>query len=300
MMLGRIGVAIDIGTTTVVVHLVEMKSGTRLATASRLNAQSPYGADITSRIQYCIENGHELLTRLIREQISSMIIEVCETSKVNYTDIESLSIAANTVMQHLVVGYSPNKMGVSPYKTTSLFGQMLPAWEGMPVNKNTMIYYTPSISAFVGGDITAGILAAGIDVAPEPALFIDVGTNGEIVLKNKGDYICCSTAAGPAFEGAEIDKGMIAEDGAIDHLWLISNDQYNISVIGGGEPKGFCGSGLLDTLAMLLDTGAVDETGRLLKDSKYWLTKSDVGEGVYISASDIRKLQLAKAAIAAG
>jgi len=292
----KLGVASDIGTTTVVAHLIDLETSVRLATVSGVNAQSPYGADVTSRIRYCAENTHETLTRLIREQISSMMSEACQYSGTQTINIEYISIAANTIMQHLVADYSPVSMGVAPFTTISLFGEALPAWDSLPVAENAKVYYTPAISAYVGGDITAGLLAAGFEDITGPAIYLDIGTNGEIVLKHDNTYSCCATAAGPAFEGAEITMGMTAFEGAIDHVKWDSG--LEISVIGGGKPVGICGSGLLDTLAVLLDTGDVDETGRLLNKDKYWLTKKE--DGVYITAGDIRKLQLAKAAIAAG
>ena len=291
-----LGVAIDVGTTTVALHLIEIDSGERLATMNGANAQAPFGADVTSRIRYCAENGHLNLTNAIRKQIASLIKKACISTGTDPENIEIMSIAANTVMQHLVAGYSPVDMGVAPFTPHSLFGEELPAWEGLPVANNTLIYYTPAISAYVGGDITAGLLAAGFEETISPAIFLDIGTNGEIVLKHEGTYYCCATAAGPAFEGAEISMGMVAETGAIDHVkWY---DRPVFSVIGNEKPHGLCGSGLLDTLAVLLDTGAVDETGRLDRE-KFWLTAEEHG-GVYVTAGDIRKLQLAKAAIAAG
>jgi len=291
----NLGIAIDIGTTTVALHLIEINSGTKLATISGTNAQTPYGADVTSRIKYCVENGHEKLTDIIRKQISEMIIDACEIAVKKPESIEHISIAANTVMQHLIAGYSPVTMGVAPFTTVSMFGETLPIWDDLPVSKSALIYYTPAISAYVGGDITAGLLAAGFEGITEPAIFLDIGTNGEIVLKHNGTYYCCATAAGPAFEGAEIEMGMPAEPGAIDHVQQNEKSEITFTTIGKITPKGVCGSGLLDTLAILLDIGAVDETGRLLGTDKFWLN-----EGVYITAEDIRKLQLAKAAIAAG
>jgi len=288
------GVAIDIGTTTVALHLINMDTGNKLVTISGSNTQSSYGADVTSRIRYCSDNGHEPLTRVIREQLSSMIKDACNQTGVNADDIKHIVIAANTIMQHIAAGISPISMGAAPFTPVSLFGEVLPVWEGFPAAKDAFIYYTPAISAYVGGDITAGLLAAGFENITDPAIFLDIGTNGEIVLKHKGIYYCCATAAGPAFEGAEIEIGMAAENGAVDHVKLEKTITY--SVIGGGKPKGLCGSGLLDTLAVLLETGDVDETGRLNTD-KYFLSKE---HNVYITAGDIRKLQLAKAAIAAG
>jgi len=294
----KIGAAIDIGTTTVVLHLIDITTGNKLATQSRINAQVPYGADVTSRIRYSKENGHEKLMLCIREQISEMILETSSIAGLKPENIEYICIAANTVMQHLAAGYSPVKMGAAPFPVVSLFGEELSTWEGLPVSDKTKIYYTPAISAYVGGDITAGLLAAGFEDITGPAIFLDIGTNGEIVLKHDNKYYCCATAAGPAFEGAEITMGMVAENGAIDHVkW---NNGIEYTVIGNEKPTGLCGSGLLDTLAVLLETGVVDTTGRLQGNDKYWLTGEKTGNGVFVTAGDIRKLQLAKAAIAAG
>jgi len=309
-----LGVAIDIGTTTIALHLINMNTKARLATISGANAQIPYGADVTSRIRYCAQNGNETLMHVIREQIATMIKEACDQTGMESKNIEYLTIAANTVMQHLIAGYSPVSMGVAPFDTVSLFGTELPVWDDLPVAGHAQIYYTPAISAYVGGDITAGLLAADFENISDPAIFLDIGTNGEIVLKHKGTYYCCATAAGPAFEGAEIEMGMAAENGAVDHVWLDHGDisshpVLRFSTIGDEKPRGLCGSGLLDTLAVLLETEAVDETGRLDRD-KYWLTpdapesknehNNQASGGVFITAGDIRKLQLAKAAIAAG
>ena len=309
----KLGVAVDIGTTTVVAHLTDLSTGLRIATASGVNAQRQYGADVISRIQYCAENGHETLTSLVREQLASLIRHTCTISSERTRDIEYISIAANTIMQHLAAGYSPVGMGVSPFTPVSLFGEELPAWKGLPAAKNAKVYFAPAISSYVGGDITAGMLAAGLEDASGPTVYLDIGTNGEIVMKSGDTYYCCATAAGPAFEGAEISMGMAAVTGAVNHVkW---EDGLIVSVIGGKDPQGLCGSGLLDTLAVLLETGAVDETGRLLDpdeidhDIKQHIDKIEGknvfrlvrgGSGVYMSAVDIRKLQLAKSAIAAG
>ena len=329
----HLGAAVDIGTTTVVAQLTDIETGNRIATASAANAQRAYGADVISRINYCSANGHAPLTKLIREQIASLISQACAESGKCPGDVRAISIAGNTVMQHLAAGYSPVGMGVAPYAAVSLFGCELPAWEGSPVNGDAKIYYAPAIASYVGGDVTAGMLASGLVDEPGPTIYLDIGTNGEIVLKAGGTYYCCATAAGPAFEGAEISMGMAAVDGAIDHVkW---DGGLKLSVIGGKEPRGLCGSGLLDALAVLLETGAVDESGRLLdrKKIEHGIAKhiektggnslggnstggnpldgnstgganmfrlSHGSGGVRITAQDIRKLQLAKAAIAAG
>ena len=308
-----LGVAIDIGTTTVVAHLHDLGTGERIRTASGVNAQRAFGADVISRIQYCAENGHETLTRIVREQIASLIEQTCIMSGEKSAGIEFVSIAANTIMQHLAAGYSPVGMGVVPFTPKSLFGYELPAWEGLPAAEFAKVYFTPAISSYVGGDITAGMLAAGIHKMAGPLIYLDIGTNGEIALKSGDTYYCCATAAGPAFEGAEITMGMASVAGAINHVkW---DGGLKLSVIGDGTPLGLCGSGLIDTLALLLETGAVDESGRLLDSDEiegeiaervgkldgknvFWLTEGS--DGVYLSAADIRKLQLAKSAIAAG
>ena len=309
----RFGVAVDIGTTTVVAHLTNLDSGERVATASGVNAQRTYGADVISRIQYCTENGHETLTRLIREQLASLILETCAASGVRAENIEYVSIAANTIMEHLAAGYSPVGMGVVPFAPISLFGEEMAAGSDLPVSKNARIYFAPAISSYVGGDITAGMLAAKLEDTGGPVVYLDIGTNGEIVLKSGDMYYCCATAAGPAFEGAEITMGMAAVSGAINHVkW---DGGLELSIIGGGAARGLCGSGLLDALAVLLETGVVDETGRMLSPDEieheaakhvgelggknaFWLTREN--GGVYMMDSDIRKLQLAKSAIAAG
>ena len=308
----RLGVAIDIGTTTVVAHLTDTDTRARLATASGVNAQRPFGADVISRIQYCAENGHGTLTRLIREQLAKLIRATCATFGARTEDIEYISIAANTIMGHLAAGYSPVGMGVVPFTPVSLFGDELAAPDELRVAKDARVYYAPAISSYVGGDITAGMLAAGLEGDPGPSVYLDIGTNGEIVLKIGDKYYCCATAAGPAFEGAEITMGMAAVGGAINHVeW---NGEIKLSIIGDTVPRGLCGSGLLDALAILLETGAVDETGRLLDRSEIgheiagYMGKIDgknifrlTSDGsVYMTASDIRKLQLAKSAIAAG
>jgi len=203
-------------------------------------------------------------------------------------------------------------MGAAPFAPASLFGFELPAWGGLPAAENAKVYYAPAVSPFVGGDVTAGMLAAGLQSAPGPALYLDIGTNGEIALKSGDTYYCCAAAAGPAFEGAEISMGMAAVEGAVSRVWW--DGGLKLSVIGGQAPRGLCGSGLLDALAVLLDTGAVDGTGRLLDPDRVEhgiaghivkiegknALELERGGGVHVTAADVRKLQLAKAAIAAG
>jgi uncharacterized 2Fe-2S/4Fe-4S cluster protein (DUF4445 family) len=314
----NLGVAIDIGTTTVVAHLTDLDTGARIATASGVNAQRPYGADVISRIEYSAAHGHETLTRLIQEQINGLISTTCAKSGADSKNITSVVIAGNTIMQHLAAGYSPVGMGTVPFRPVSMFGEWLPAWSGMPASPSAQIYYCPCVSSYVGGDITAGMLACDLEHDPGPTVFIDIGTNGEIAMKVGDKYLCCATAAGPAFEGAEMSCGMAAITGAINHVnWHESG--LTFSVIGDEPSEGLCGSGLLDALALLLETGAVDETGRMLDADEIehpiseYIGIAEAGEdagknvfflsrehNVYLSSKDVRKLQLAKSAIASG
>ncbi len=310
---GPLGVAVDIGTTTVVAHLTDIPTCTRLATASGVNAQRPYGADVISRIQYCAEFGHETLTRLIQEQLGELIAEACKKVGASPTDVKYISIAGNTIMEHLAAGLSPVAMGVAPFSPITLFGDEHPADPDFGVAEDAVVYFAPCVYSYVGGDITAGMLASDLENQPDPTVYIDIGTNGELALKHGDKYYCCATAAGPAFEGAEIAKGMAAISGAISHVkW--GDNGLELTIIGGVAPTGLCGSGLMDALAVLVETGAVDDTGRLLDADEldhgistylgkregvnvFWLSEEN---DVYMIPADVRKLQLAKAAIAAG
>lgn len=310
---GPYGIAVDIGTTTVVAHLTDLPTGKRIATASGVNAQRPFGADVISRIQYCAENGHETLTRAIRGQIADLIREDVKKAGIREYEITYLSIAGNTIMQHLYAGYSPVGMGVVPFTPVSLFGEEMPAGEDMPVSKNAVCYMAPCVSSYVGGDITAGMMACNLDRDDGPVVYLDIGTNGEMGLKVGKTWYVCATAAGPAFEGAEITYGMAAVPGAVSHVrW--TGEKLDIDVIDGAASIGICGSGLLDSLAVMLDNGVVDEGGRLLAKEELegpiteYMGKIngknvffvDLNTGVCVTADDVRKLQLAKAAIAAG
>lgn len=310
---GPYGIAVDIGTTTVVAHLTDLPTGKRIATSSGVNAQRAFGADVISRIQYCAENGHEQLTKVIREQLAGLIRENIKKSGVKQEEIIYLSIAGNTIMEHLFADMSPVGMGVVPFTPVSLFGDEMPAGDDMPVAKGAKCYMAPCVASYVGGDITAGMMASKLNEDEGPAIYLDIGTNGEIGIKNGDSYHVCATAAGPAFEGAEITCGMAAVNGAVNHArWVDGKLEYD--VIGNVPPTGLCGSGLLDMVAILLETGAVDETGRMLdadeaeadvapylgtREGKnaFWLHREN---GVCVTSDDIRKLQLAKAAIAAG
>ena len=308
------GIACDIGTTTVVCHLMELSTGRTVATVGEGNAQRPYGGDVIARIKASMEGRRPALTAAITGQLSRMIEALCRSAKVELSEISRMAIAANTTMLHLLTGLSPDGIGQAPFTTESLFGDQWDARKlGLPFDG--WVYLLPAVSGYVGGDITADLLAVGMDKEEKPVLMIDVGTNGEMALGCAGHFTCCSTAAGPAFEGAQIHCGMTAAPGAISSVEY-RDGQVVCSVIGGGEAIGLCGSGLIDAMAVMLTVGAIDETGRmydidededeipetalphlfLLDDSPAFR----LSEKVCVTQADVRKLQLGKGAIAAG
>ncbi|MBQ8975485.1 MAG: DUF4445 domain-containing protein, partial [Oscillospiraceae bacterium] len=255
----------------------------------------------------------ETLTKLIREQIAGLIRQTLKKTGKKPEEIKYLSVAGNTVMEHLFAGLSPVTIGVAPFKCLSLFGDELTDVSDLPVAKDAKIYMAPCVASYVGGDITDGMLASDLDSIEGTSVYLDIGTNGEIAMKVNDKYYCCATAAGPAFEGAEISKGMAATVGAVNHAeWV--DGKLVLHTVGDAPAIGLCGSGLLDVLSIMLDTGVVDETGRLLpaeeleepfasyagkKDGKnvFWVDKDN---DVYMNSDDVRKLQLAKSTISAG
>jgi len=306
------GIACDIGTTTVVCHLCDLKSGRRLATISGGNAQRVFGGDVISRIQASVEGKRQQLTEAVVKQINGFIAGLCVEARVPREEIHLMAIAANTVMSHLFAGLAPDSVGTAPFQGLSLFGECLDAGK-LGMSFEGAVYIAPSISGYVGGDITCDLLATQLFYAEQPKLLIDIGTNGEMVLGCGRNFVCCASAAGPAFEGAEITMGMTASQGAISRV-AIENGQVVIEVIGGGEPRGICGSGLIDALAVMLELGAVDETGRMPdcneappelqnmidlegNEACFFLDKA---KRVFITQGDVRRIQLAKAAIYAG
>lgn len=306
------GIACDIGTTTVVCHLVELSTGRLLATAGEGNAQRPYGGDVIARIKASIEGKRPALTAAITGQLSRMIRELCTSAGVPVDEIRRMAVAANTTMCHLLAGLPPDGMGAAPFTPASLFGDSYEA-EALDLPFEGEVYICPAVSGYVGGDITADLLAAGLDRADTPALLIDVGTNGEMALGCGDRFVCCSTAAGPAFEGAQIRFGMTAAPGAVSEVRRMDG-KVVCSVIGGGDAAGLCGSGLIDAVAVMLELGAIDETGRMLDvedddipdEAAPYLFLLD-GEPAFrlmgdvaVTQQDVRKLQLGKGAIAAG
>lgn len=264
--------AVDIGTTTVALYRI--KEG-RLTKKSFLNPQREHGADVISRLEFANNGGAQKLKASIVNAISA------EADGAEYC-----VISANTVMEHFVTGMDASGIAALPFTPASLFG----CHHELPFAQKS--YIAPCVSAYVGGDITCGAIAAELDRVRELTLYIDIGTNGEIVLCDSNRAVCCAAAAGPAFEGANIECGSTASTGAISKVRY--EDRLVFETVDMTEPSSICGSGLIDTAAALLDAELLDETGRL-EEEKYFFN-----ERVYISQKDIRALQLAKAAIAAG
>ena len=304
-----LGAAVDLGTTTVAVRLFDLSNGAEIGSASAWNAQAPYGGDVITRCQLCMErpDGLDVLKTLVRRQISDLIVEICRRENRDIHDVNEIFLAGNTVMQHILWGLSPAGIAVAPFAPESLFD------DGVHLHLEGMtLRCAPCVAGYVGGDITAGLLASGLHEKRGCALFLDVGTNGEMALGGADGFLSCAVASGPAFEGAGITCGMASTAGAVNHVrW--NGSEMELEVIGGGTPKGLCGSGLLDLLAMLLELGIVDETGYLLPPEEApegfeaWLDEDEDGNGCFwltdevcFTAADVRQLQLAKAAVAAG
>ena len=283
---------IDIGTTTVVVYLYRRTDGVCLQTLSQENNQASFGADVISRIHAVqTTKALPLLQSTIVTQLSQMIDEVCQQAKVTKEEITFCTIAANTTMLHLLAGLNPTAMASFPFTPTSLFGTMYRGEQlGLPLACD--VYCLPCISAYVGGDITAGIAACEMDLENKTTLLIDVGTNGEMAIK-KADcdtIYTLATAAGPAFEGAHISQGVGGIAGAVCRV-----EKDKIQTIGNEPPIGICGSGLMDIIAFMLEEGILEETGYLEED--YVLPQAP---NIAITPKDIREVQLAKSAICSG
>ena len=289
-----LGFAVDIGTTTVAAFLYDRPCGKLLGSRSGRNAQRSYGADVISRIQAWSEGRGEALTGAIRRQLSDMLDSLCAEHGVRRSDVTLVTISANTVMEHILDGLSPVGIGAAPFTPESLFGDVRPAayyFDGL--FPGAAVWLAPAVAGYVGGDITAGLCAAGGNEAEGLWLYIDLGTNGEMALGNKDGWLCCATAVGPAFEGAEISCGMDGSAGAIDKV-KAENGELRVHVIGGGRAKGLCGSGLIDAASALLTLGELESNGRLSTAPR------ELRDGVTLLREDMRQVQLAKAAVRAG
>ena len=317
------GVAFDIGTTTVVGTLWDLRDGTALASAARTNDQSVFGADVISRIQFSMtqEGNLALLQDKVLFTLESILTELCLAAEISPRSIYDVTVAGNTTMSHLFLGVSPKSLSRTPFAPVFTEAQTFPASTlgALPVHANASVHLLPNIAGHVGSDITAMMLAAGIDKLQGNHVAIDIGTNGEVVAVRDGRMVCCSTAAGPAFEGACIRSGMRAAAGAIERVDVADGD-ISIAVIDDAAPLGLCGSGLIDAIAALLECGALLPSGRLLTREEaadlppalaarmveeggapaFLLAESAEGTAILLTQQDIREVQLAKGAILAG
>ena len=288
------GVAIDIGTTTLAARLYG-REGKLLSETSRLNPQSAWGADVISRMEAAMAGNGGKIAQITRRALDGMLTELAEAASVEASDIGAVVITGNTVMLHLLAETNVEPLTHAPFAAERLFGEVLTAKElGLTaLPPDAPVYLPPCIAAFIGADTVTATLASDLREIPETALLCDIGTNGEMVLWHEGTLYACSTAAGPAFEGAGISMGMSGRVGAIDRVW-VRDGSIEAHVIGEGDPVGLCGSGLVDAVAALLDTELLDETGYLEDDPV------EIAEPVTIIQEDIRAVQLAKSAIHAG
>ena len=279
------GFAVDIGTTTVAMQLIDRATGLVLAEQVAKNSQAAFGADVISRVESCKTAGLEALSSRIHLQLEEMAAACLAESHV--TKVEESVVTGNTIMLHIYEGLDPAPLAVAPFTVQSYFGCMSRhTLAGAPV------YLPRCIGAYVGADITCAILASDI-VEQGSHLLADIGTNGEVALATEGKLLCCSTAAGPAFEGAGLSRGMTAGSGAIRAVTLTS-EGVAYETVHNTSPAGICGSGVLDALAVMLETGDMEESGHLDAD---W----EIGDsGISITQQDIRQIQLAKAAICGG
>jgi uncharacterized 2Fe-2S/4Fe-4S cluster protein (DUF4445 family) len=318
------GVAIDVGTTTVVASLHDLSSGDELAVTAQLNSQTRFGDDVLTRIRHATSSarGLEQMQRAVVGDAAGMVKQLCRQASVSRQHIYVAAVAGNTTMQHLAAGVDPTSIGHVPFIPVQSAGMCLESRDlDLSVHPTARIHFLPVIGGFVGGDTVAGLLATQVADRDGTTLLIDIGTNGEIVLARDGQLWATSAAAGPAFEGARISSGMRAAEGAIEKVSLVDG-QLVCGTVGGVEPRGICGSGLIDAAAQMLRCGVITPEGRLRgptelphdtppdvarridtdEQQKPTFRLADVeshdrGGGVAITQQDVRELQLATGAI---
>ena len=321
---GRLyGIAVDIGTSKVVLHLVDLNTGETVAIESMQNPQASFGADIISRITYAMRGSENLakLQQLVVKAINMLIERAASRSGVDRKWVYEAVVAGNTAMHHLFLGINPGYLGLSPYVPAVRRGVYSYARElGIEINERGIIYALPVVAGYVGSDALADAVAVALDECREPCMLVDIGTNSEILLNTGREVLACSTPAGPAFEGASISFGMRAVTGAIDQVFIYfdkSLGDYNVrySVIGGAKPVGICGSALIDIVAHLYRLGVIDFRGRFREgvESKRlvsengrrkfvvaWASETGLGRDITVDGRDVNEFILAKTAIATG
>ncbi len=316
------GIAVDLGTSRIVVHLVDLTNGKTLAIESAPNPQQIFGADIISRLTYVIQrpNATQQLQKLVVQVINELIKKASSGTGINIKNIYEVVVAGNPVMNHLFLGIQPRYLGYSPYVPAFGIPLVVRAQDvGLTINDNGMVYIMPNIAGFIGGDAIADAIAVGLDECSEPCVLIDIGTNTEILLNNGRDIYAASAPAGPAFEGAVTRYGMKATNGAIHKVFIYfseSEGDYEVryEVIGNVKPLGLCGSAYIDAIAHLYRLGLINKWGKFNKGTVTkrfvtrngekgfiiaWNRESAKGEDIAVYAKDIEAILLAKAAIAA-
>ena len=309
------GIVVDIGTSTVVAHLIDLISSKTLDAEACYNSQIPYGAEVTRRIIHAERNGAGPLRDAIVEDINGLINTLVTRSGVELHDVIACFASGNTTMLHFLLGLDASNIRKSPYVPATTNPPPVRAAEvGIRINPRGILYSMPAIGGWVGGDITAGILATGLADTPRLTMLIDVGTNGEIVLGNNDWMLACATSAGPAFEGTGVKSGMRASRGAIERVAFTDDGSVEFQTIGDAAPCGICGSGLIDAIAGLFEAGVIDRSGHLLPDRssrvrdvdgqrEFVLVSAEESrtEGdIVITQPDIENVLRAKAAIYAG
>jgi uncharacterized 2Fe-2S/4Fe-4S cluster protein (DUF4445 family) len=312
------GAAVDIGTTTVKVMLVDLISGQPKGQASEYNAQIARGEDVISRIIFAGKGeGDQTLRSLVLETINELLERACQRGKSCPDKIYKTILSGNSTMIHLLLQIPPSSIRLAPYVTVANHLPVLTAQEaGLNTHPEGKVICLPGVASYVGSDISAGVLSSGLSETEKVTLFLDVGTNGEMVLGSKEWLVTCACSAGPAFEGAGVLHGMRATTGAIDEVWINEETkEATYRVIGDGKAKGLCGSALISLLAELLMTGVINKSGRFdfsLETKRVrkgshggeyvvsWAAENEIGEDIILTEVDIDNLMRAKAAIFAG
>ena len=314
---GNYAIAADVGTTTVAATLLDMRTGRSVGTEAAYNPQASCGEDYIRRIIYAEEhNAFDELQRLIVGAINDLIAALARKAGIDERDVSAVACCGNTVMIHFLLGLPARSIRREPYVPVATAVPPVRAADvGIRINPEGLLYCLPGVAAYVGSDITAGVAAVGLDQMDETCLFIDVGTNGEVVLGNREWMVCCSASAGPAFEGGGVTCGMRAEQGAIEHVRINDNGEPAVDVVGGPPVRGICGTGLIDALAQMRRAGVIDRAGRLQPEHPSGRVRrtddgcefvlcgtGEAGNGgseVVITQADIDNLVRSKAAICA-
>ena len=304
--------AFDLGTTSIVCYLLDGATGEQLASIGMQNPQSAYGADVITRANYVMTSDQPAaLQDCVISALNELMLRTTVQAGRSLNELSLVTILGNTVMHHILLGLPLAQLVRAPYTPFSTDSKiMTAAGLGLNVSPDTRVLIAPVIGGFVGADTVACLSATAFEQIQSPTLMLDIGTNGELVCTDGTRRVCCSTAAGPAFEGANISCGMRAENGAVDHIWQ-DNGAFRFSTIGDASARGICGSGLIDLIALLVKLGTIDETGRFNKNASFSerLIRTEAGlsfqiaqgdKNVFLSQKDVRELQLGKAAIRAG